>query len=287
MSEARPRRILIVIGQVLSEPWLGITMSGQFPTWLEDASREDIPVRHSFGRRSGSVVRWMDRGHEWLRWHGPGRTWVPRIDSFLGRPLRAWVPKVVVCDFVSAGHVGWQQGLVDVYAMQRWKVLSSLTQCLNEDFTHVYFTTASSYVSVRELQRVINDLPESGVYAGTPLTDAISGVTFASGANRVLSRDVVSEIVSRKTAYRNDVMEDVGLGELVSKCGFMLCELPSVNISSDSELDSLADENIRSNFHFRMTSGTRDDRHDARLMLRLHRRIRSLDEDKSDHHVEG
>ena len=187
--------LLVVIGQVLVEPWLGITREGQSPTWLADARALGVPVRHSHGRQSNALVRSLDRSHEWVRWHGRGRTLVPRIDSWLGKRWLDRVPRIEVGEFFSPGAVAWRQSLVDVYALQRWKVMGSLTQALTEDFTHVYFTTASSYVRVNELQSVVAALPSAGLYGGTPFTDAISGVRFASGANRILSRDVVEAVV--------------------------------------------------------------------------------------------
>ena len=275
-SQGNPR-ILIVIGQVLVEPWLSITRQGQFPTWLKDANAHEIPVRHSHGRRSNRVVRSFDRAHEWLRWHGRGRFMVPRVDEWLGTAWLDRVPKVNVGVFTSPDSVAWQQRLVDIYALQRWKIMGSLTQALSEDFTHVYFTTASSYVRVNKLKAVVNELPTSGVYAGTPFVDAISGIGFASGASRILSRDVVQAVVSAKERYRNDVMEDAGLGRLVREMDIDLIPLASLNVPSVKDVESLSDEEILSNFHFRTTSLSARERRDADVMRALHERVVKLE----------
>lgn len=269
--------VLVVIGQVLVEPWLGISRDGQFPTWLADARSMGVPVRHSHGRRSSAIVRSLDRGHEWLRWHGRGRTLVPRIDSWVGRPWLGRVPKVQVGEFLAPDAVAWQQSLMDVYALQRWKIMGSFTQALTEEFTHVYFTTASSYVRVNELLSVVAELPNAGVYAGTPFTDAISGTRFASGANRIFSRDVVEAVVKERKRYRNDVMEDAGLGRLILDMGIELTPLPSLNVSSVKEVGSLTKEDILSNFHFRTTSHVLSERQDAQVMRALHSRVVELE----------
>ena len=269
--------LLIVIGQVLNDPWLSITRDGQFPTWLQDAGDRGLRVRHSHGRRSGPIVRALDRAHEWLRWNGRGRTAVPRLDSWLGGPWLSRVPTARVGDFLVPGEVAWAQGLVDVYALQRWKVLGSFTQALSEDFTHVYFTTASSYVRIQELMSVVDALPTSEVYAGTSLTDAISGAHFASGANRIFSRDVIEAVVRERKRYRNDVMEDVGLGRLIHQMGIGLTPLATVNVPSVQAVDSLTDEEILANFHFRTTSGDRRQRQDAQVMHALHGRVIDLE----------
>ena len=269
--------VLIVIGQVLTDPWLEITRRGQFPTWLRDAEDQGIAVRHSHGRQSNALIRSLDRAHEWLRWHGRGRTLIPRVDSWLGRPWTERVPKIHVGEFLSPGAVAWQQSLVDVYALQRWKVIGSFTQALAEDFTHAYFTTASSYVRINELIQVVGALPSTGLYAGTPYTDALSGTHFASGANRVFSRDVIEAVVTERKRYRNDVMEDVGLGRLISEMGYALTPLPSLNVSSMQAVESLSDEDILANFHFRATSGTRSQRQDVSVMNILHARVIELE----------
>ena len=269
--------VLIVVGQVLANPWLEITCAGQFPTWLQDARAHGIRVRHSHGLRPNSVIRSLDRAHEWLRWHGRGRTLIPRIDSWLGSAWLDRVPKVRSGTFIRSDAIAWKQQLPDVYALQRWKIMGSLTQALTEDFTHIYFTTASSYVRVEKLARVMHELPVSGVYAGTPLRDAISGTLFASGANQIMSRDVVETVVDAKERYRNDVMEDVGLGRLVSEVGVALTPLQSINVSSVEAVQDLSDDEVMNNFHFRTKSGLSRKRLDSAVMRALHERVVKLE----------
>ena len=270
-------RLMIVIGQVLTAPWLDISMAGQFPTWLPIADKLRIPVRHSHGRRSGRGLQAFDRAHEWVRWRGIGQVLVPRLDSWVGRRYRDHVPDASIENFQATGATAWSQNLRDVYALQRWKVLGSLRQALREDFDFVYFTTASSYVRPAELLRIVASLPSSGVYAGTRHVDGRTELAFASGANRVLSRDVAELVVRERRHYRIDVMEDVGLGALIMGAGIGLLDLPSVNVSSQRALDDLDDGAIEENFHFRMTSGSRKNRTDAELMRILHKRVLQIE----------
>lgn len=270
-------RILVIVGQVLNDPWLSITREGQFPTWLADASNAGVPVRHSFGTPPGRFLQPIDRGHEWLRWHGRGRTLVPMLDEFFGRPFRTQIPSAEVVEFLKPGHVGWRQKLPDLYLAQRWKVLGSLRMAIREEFDFVYFTTASSYIRVSRLLEVCSDLPTERLYAGTQMHDAISGEEFASGASRIMSRDVVMEVVEQFRDYRNDVMEDVGLGRLINSMGVQVTPLPSINIDSIETLVQLTDKELLANFHFRMRSGSHTNRADAHLMNQLHRRFQSLE----------
>ena len=273
---------MIVIGQVLADPWLSISLTGQFPTWFPVADKLGIPVRHSHGKRPGGLVRALDQAHEWVRWRGVGQQIVPRVDTWVGKRYLDRIPRVEVSEFQDTGEIAWSQDLLDIYALQRWKVLGSLTQALREDFEFVYFTTASSYVRPAELMRVVQSLPSTGTYAGTRHVDARTGLAFASGANRILSRDVAEVVIRERRHYRHDVMEDVGLGALVERIGIPLVDLPSTNIDSLHVLQGMDDQEIKRNFHFRMTSGSRKNRRDAELMKALHERVSAIDAGPQD-----
>ena len=126
----------------------------------------------------------------------------------------------------------------------------------------------------------------TGVYAGTPFTDAISGTRFASGANRVFSRDVVEAIVREKKRYRNDVMEDAALGSLIQEMGIDLLPLESVNVPSIEAVEKLSDESILENFHFRTTSQVLAERRDPEVMRALHARVIDLEIQQGIRHAE-
>lgn len=266
-------RVMIVIGDVLHEPWRSISLQGQIPTWLATAERPGVVVRHSHGKKLSGVGRFADRWHERLRWSTHGRPRVPAMDAFFGRPFLNVVPKVTVTTWADTRQVAWAQDLPDMYVAQRWKVLGSLTQALTEEWDFVYFTTASSYVRVEKLLQVISDLPRNRTYAGTPMRDWPSGAEFASGANRLLSRDVAELVVSERADYRNDVMEDAGLGRLLSFHDIRVTPWQTLNISSADELRSLSAEKLAMFFHFRVKSGTDRKRNDIELMHQLHARL--------------
>jgi hypothetical protein len=266
-------KALIVIGQVLADPWLSITREGQFPTWLPIAEELGVPVRHSHGNQPSKLLQAMDHAHEKARWHPYGKKIVPLVDNAFTRPFRGHIQHVEKTDFLTAAGGGWHQNLPDVYVLQRWKILGSLQTSLTEEYDYVYFTTASSYVRVDELLRRIGMLPSSGVYAGTRMMNGYAGDEFASGASRILSRDVVEEVLRHSKLYANDVMEDVGLGRLLRDLDVDLIPLPSINITSMSDLQRLTDEQLREHFHFRLTSGTRENRQDVELMRALHARL--------------
>lgn len=274
MSPEPKPAVLIVIGDVLHEPWRSISLDGQMQTWLRDVDGR-VQVRHSHARELGAFGQWIDRKHEWARWHPRWQRFVPAIDNALGKPFRSWTAPVRDIDW--AGQPGWAQGMPDLYALQRWKVATSMTQCLRvPDWQYVYFTTASSYVRIDALLERIATLPATGAFAGTRMVEGGTGEVFASGANRVFSRDVVEQIVNQRARYANDVMEDVGVSRLVQSFGVELIAWPSMNISSTAELANLLDRELNSQHHFRLRSEVDGMRQDVALMHELHERVSRL-----------
>lgn len=266
--------VLIVIGDVLHEPWRSISIDGQMQTWLADVD-DRVQIRHSHARKLGVFGNWLDRAHEWARWHPRLHGVIPAIDLALGKPFRSWTAPVQ--DISWSGQPGWAQGMPDLYALQRWKVATSMTQCLRvPDWNYVYFTTASSYVRVDALLERIADLPQTGAFAGTHMVEGTTGEEFASGANRAFSRDVVEYIVSHRADYANDVMEDVGVSRLIAQMGVGIIPWPSANVTSPEELDSLPDSELAFHHHFRLRSEVNGQRQDVSLMHSLHERVNAL-----------
>lgn len=269
-------RLMIVIGDVLHEPWHSISTQGQIPTWLATAERPGVVVRHSHGKKLSGVGRFADRWHERLRWSTHGRPRVPAIDAFFGKPFLKVVPTVRVTTWADSGQVAWAQDLPDMYVAQRWKVLGSLTQALTEDWDFIYFTTASSYVRVDALVEAVSVLPRREVYAGTVMRDWPSGMEFASGASRLFSRDTAELVLRERMNYRNDVMEDAGIGRILAGHGIELLPWYSINIDSLESLRGLSVDELLQSFHYRLTSGSLDDRRDIELMHALHNRLASI-----------
>lgn len=272
-------RVLIVIGDVLHEPWWTISVNGQMQTWLKDAHLDPrVEVRHSHGQRLGRLGLSFDRAHERIRWSAFGRKWIPVFDNAWGRPLRGWRPQVTVGTWADSDQIAWSQNMPDLYALQRWKVVASLSQALEEpDWSYVYFTTASSYVRVEPLLARIDALPPNKALAGTEMTEGRTLERFVSGANRVFSRDVADLIVENRKNYSNDVMEDVGVSRLATSLGIQLTPWPSLNLTSVEELEATSEHALKYNHHFRLRSESHGRRQDVALMQALNKRLVELE----------
>jgi hypothetical protein len=266
-------RVLIVVGAVLNAPWYDMIREGQAQTWIPEADAAGFAVRQSHGKRLSKVGQWLDTQHERLRWTPRTQGVLSSVDNVFGKPFRRAIQRVHKGHFADTGLVSWQQSIPDFYALQRWKVVASCKTALEEEFDLLYFTTASSYINIPRMVELVRSLPTSRLYAGSAMTEGVTGEIFASGASRFLSRDLVKFVVENRDLYANDVMEDVGLGRMARNFGLSLTPLPSMNIASLEELHGVSDHDLQSNFHFRLKSGTADQRNDVAIMKELHLRL--------------
>ncbi len=270
-------RVMIFSGHALQAPWVDIAREGMFQTWLREPEPYGLQVRHMHGMTMPVGTRWLDRWHEWARWQVRGKHIVPALDATLSWPLRQALPGY--CErprFLGTEHIAWHVHVPDSYFSLRWKMVAGYQALLNEcDFDLVYMATTSSYVHIPRLLELVQDFPTSGVYAGSTIYDVRSGTWFASGANRMMSRDVLELIVANRDRYTSRHPEDLDLGRMLAGLGVQVRELPTMNIASLEALDALSDEDLQASHHFRLTSGSRRNRGDVPLMHALHARLNS------------
>lgn len=273
-------RVMIFSGHALQAPWVEIAKQGMFQTWLAQAEPFGLQVRHMYGMTMPTGTRWLDRWHEWARWQVRGKHIVPAMDAVLSWPWRNALPGYCVRpNFLGTDHIAWHVHVPDSYFSLRWKMVAGYQALLNEcDFDLVYMATTSSYVNIPRLLELTADLPTSGVYAGSRIYDVRSGIEFASGANRMMSRDVLELIVANRARYTSRHPEDLDLGRMLTGLGVQVRELPTMNIASQAELDAFTDDELDVSHHFRLTSGPRRRRGDVPLMQALHTRMQRINQ---------
>ena len=122
------------------------------------------------------------------------------------------------------------------------------------------------------MKNVISTLPKAGVYFGpVPFENA----NFVSGSFRILSRDVVKLLLDNPKGWTPRKLEDLALGEFLSKRGIRPIFIPSNNFDSVEQIDQAKIEVLADQLHFRLKSGTIDKRNDVKLMILLHKKILS------------
>ncbi len=275
-NNRNPFSVVCAITHGLYEPWLNILHKGQVPTWLSIPKPAGFEVIHFHGKRGGLLVSSYDKIHEKIRWTN---RWIATplrwFDELLGLPIRSFVPRTRRSEQLHLRDESIQIEFLDIYATMKWKDLAVLDHFYRKtDADFLFMTTTSSYVRPLKLMEKIASLPTHGLYAGAV---AYPGANFAAGNNRLYSRDVVKRILEARRFLRCGVIEDLALGNLCDSLSIRLTELPKRNIGSLEELESISDQEIQEQFHFRLTSGTRENRQDVKIMNQLHNRVRAID----------
>jgi hypothetical protein len=162
----------------------------------------------------------------------------------------------------------------DAYVLAPSRELALFSYFLREtDARWLYMTTTSSYVRAGRLLEHARALGQYGVYAGTRVEAGRHA--FASGANRLLSRDVVEAIMGSRKYWDRSLLEDLGMGKLVHRLGVQLIALPTLNLEAVDDVNLLPAQLLDENYHFRVKSGPLDERDDVSVMLALHSRLQA------------
>jgi len=265
-------RILVLVLSVDSEPWRGIELEGQRRTW---ASADAVPagckvvfyygtlgIRRWFARVAGRLQRTEGSSAPRRLLRRIGMSTVAAISVFsLRKPA------------VRRGDRLWTD-VPETYWFTLPKTVSALrwaTVAGEPRFDYVYRTNASSYIRLRTLQEVANEMPRTGCYAGFLGRHPLTECSFVSGSGALMSWDVASEVGTCRT-WDWGVVDDVAMGEHMNAIGIRPLALPRVTLADPSAAESLTDEGLRGNFHFRCKSGE-GLRADAAVMHTLHARL--------------
>ena len=267
-------RVLCAIQHTELEPWITLQRDGQAQTWLASPLPEQMSVVYFVGRPLTQAVRYVEVRHEQLRWSRFGKAVIP-LDRTLTFPWRRSVPSTAHVDHrgdVDIVHLN----VPDMFPLLQWKYLGAYRYFLNEtDCDFLYTTTTGSYVRPDKLAGLLVDVPQTGLYAGS-IIDA-GQRRFISGANRLLSRDVVSFLVLQASKWDRGRIEDLAQGILMESVGVDFYPLPTLNLTSIDDLTGLSDAELRATHHVRIKSPRNREVSDLQIMHALHARVTGLD----------
>jgi hypothetical protein len=126
----------------------------------------------------------------------------------------------------------------------------------NYEFDYLFRTNTSSYVDVPKLKSFLEGKPAKNLYAGV-IGKVFGNLEFASGAGILLSRDVVERICEKENDWKHGLVDDVAIGDLVSRLqspSVEISELPRLDLATLAQAESATSEQILENFHFRCKS---------------------------------
>jgi hypothetical protein len=271
-ARLKPEKTLaIAIVHSLQEPWLTITLDGQFKTWLKEIPK-NVEIIHFHATDNSKRVKYLDKLNEYLRWRAGSK--ISRVRNLISKillfSLRNWIPKYSkssAIDFDSSSNV-YRVHCWDMYATMRWKRLAVMKYFLTEtNLDFLLITTSSSYLRPEILLKRISELDEEWIYAGPLIED--SRCTFVSGAQTILNRNTAKFIIENRRRIPVELLDDLGLGVFFSKHGILPTSLPTLNISSLNELNLFTRDELLHNHHFRLKAEQNGERQDVAIFHKL------------------
>ena len=273
-------RVLCALSHGLYEPWLGILKEGQQKTWLNQDFPDGFELIHFHGTPGGKLLQALDRIHEKLRWKNRWIASALRIlDNIFLFPLVSYIPRYEHSKMLSDSRRVIHIRFPDTYLTYRWKFLALLKYFIEEsDSDFLFVTSTASYVQPNLVLNFAQSMPKESIYAGA---EPYPGANFISGSNRIISKDIARQVLKNRRNWAIGLIEDVALTNLIKAEGNELITFPIMNIGSLGELDSLADADLTSSYHFRLKSFQGENRLDATIMKKLHSRIMGINQVES------
>jgi hypothetical protein len=273
-------RILVVVSHGYYSPWIDIAIRGQNETWLDGEIPSNIEILHYHGSPLGKLGIRLDKFHERIRWSNRlGYTLLALFDSFVTFPFLAITPTSSTSELMFLRHKTIHVNWPDSYLTFRWKAKGMFRYILkNYDFDFLFMTTSSSYIRLDELSRVLSKKKRIRYLGGA---SAYNGAKFAAGSNRVLSRDLVQSLLHNPFDYLPFPIEDLSMSNSILRKGIDLERLPHLDINSLDNLERVTDSELTNHYHFRLKSGSLDNRNDVEIMKTLHKRLIKI-KSKSD-----
>lgn len=263
-------KIVVGILQVNADPWKSIYEIGQKPTWMT-LCPPNVEIVNLFGNSPGKFFRAFDIVHEKIRWSPSMQGPLHQIDKLIGKFLKDKTNLnsiVHKADYSTNIRVDFPATHLTLPNVE----LALFKYFIDEtDADFLYMSNTSSYVNLNCLSYLISDFPKSKIYGGTIQEFAL--IPYASGANRIVSRDLVKVLIEKFNTWDYQIVEDVSMGKILINESYIKKEIPSITIRNPSEIKILNENQLKTTAHFRMKSGSLKSRNDAELMKLLHERL--------------
>ena len=269
MNEPNPV-ILVDVGHALYEPWKSILYQGQLETWAKVPLAD---VRHSHATPVPKFIRRLDLILWKLKWRPVIGKYFSILEIIAKIPLRMSRGNLQESLLPQTDKPSLMLKYPDLNMLMNFKSFSVITGTLIYNYDFLVSTTSSSYLNIEKLKDEIAKLPRNNIVAGRILRQG--KLEFASGSFRIFSRDVVEEFLINRKSYSKWRPEDLAFGHLAAHARMDLTyiEMKSIDIDSIECLTSIPIEELANTTHFRLKSGSFEDRADISIMHELHKRL--------------
>ena len=267
-------KILIIGIHGPYQPWLEILENGQLKTWM--TCKSSSRIINVFGLAMKSRIKDIDQGLYYLRWSRV------KFIAYLSLILEAGLKKLFPIDKyrpnISSQYGGstneiWEVQMPDSLLLQGVKNVSVFRKSLELDYDFLVTTITSSYINVPLLEDALSQIPPTGFLGGR--IEKSGEMEYQQGSFRVYSRDVVAKLVENSHRYKHWKIEDIAMGDLVSKYYFLFSCLPNYTLESLADVESLTQEDLKNTISYRCKSSSENKRIDSQIMKSLHKRILS------------
>ena len=258
----------LVIGHALYDPWKTILKEGQLFTWLENQGAD---IHHAYGRPISKYIRKIDVKYWDMKWMKLIGKSVMLVERSLKWPLSKIHLKIREVPGFKPKTINWEIQTPDLNVLLGNKTIAIFEHFLSTNKNYLIMTTSSSYINLDNVNNHLGSHQKTNVVAGRIITQR--DTKFASGSFRILSRDVVTAVINNRSKYDYWLPEDLALVRLLRAMDIDYVEIPSIDLTDVHELRKLTKDDLWNFTHFRLKSGTFNNRHDVELMKELHRKL--------------
>lgn len=269
----------IGVMHVNQDPWLSIARDGQLESWEKQKYKNfKVVYFHSIYNRLYSEISSFIESLRWQRGRRASYAISYALMIFLS-PWRNKVPRFRLSHTTESG-LNTNSILVKIPEMTstiRWKKIAIIKNFLESSQADILIiTNSSSILNLAPIVDFVNQHQDSGkpLYAG-PIHIGYDG-NFVSGSFTILNRTSAKLLFKNRKSIPLHVMDDIGFGTAFYKLGVNPIDYQSVMINCSEDLDKLSDFEISISGHFRLKSGTLQNRHDVENAAILLKRMEKL-----------
>jgi len=270
------KKILIGVMHTTREPWLSIATHGQLEHW-NFQSENNFEVIYFFSRTSKFASK-LNTYIENLRFRKGRKAsyFISYILMAVCMPFRLYKPIAYSVNESESKipALSLKINIPELESTMRWKKIAFLNYFLEKtESDYVIMITSSSIVNLRVVTEIINELDKTRrmIYAG-PLNKAYD-CDFASGSFTIINRLAAKLLIDNLRLMPVHVNDDVAFGTAFKNLGIPILDIKNLNINSLTQLENLFTAEINQIPHFRLKSGSIDNRQDILIMNQLTHRL--------------
>jgi hypothetical protein len=268
MPEVMDIKIVVAISQGNEAPWTEIRKTQQ-ETWIRKFENQALIIHYS-SKNPPLILKILDSFLEKYRFHSK----IGRVVSVISRVMSIFTSSKVPKYRYNEEKKELVVNSYSTYLLFGRRNLALYDWFLkNTNAKFLFQTNTSSYLDVAKLIFITSKLdPNNSIFSGVINNPQSNSFKIISGAGRLLSRELIIEILKYKNLLKFDNLEDICISELIAGLPATVIPLERYDLPSIVTLNETPDDVLRGFFHFRCKSENAL-RSDSKIMLALHQRL--------------